>query len=149
MIFINNTEKHEFVLNKDLVNEYYKLVATSLETEQMTSGEYKIYCLFTAVNFSKTVEVMFVNVLENLINISIKDVKSHNKKMLEAINALLENRATSDQMSYTIAGRSITKLSIKDLLEWRDYYKAELSKEENKTKSGVNKANKIKIKWMG
>ena len=40
---------------------------------------------------------------------------SHNKKMLDAIEAVLEGRITSDVEAYQIAGRQITKISITEL----------------------------------
>jgi hypothetical protein len=58
------------------------------------------------------------------------DQRSDSQKKLDAIEAIIENRASLDQQSYTIAGRSITRLDIKDLLYFRDYYAAKVRKEK-------------------
>lgn len=55
-----------------------------------------------------------------------QDLRSHAKKVLDAIEAVLEKRATKDQESHTIAGRSLSRTPIADLLMLRDRYRAEL-----------------------
>lgn len=44
------------------------------------------------------------------------DVRSHNYTVLKAIEATIENTATKEQSSYTIAGRSLSRRSIEELL---------------------------------
>lgn len=58
------------------------------------------------------------------------DTRSHARKTLEAIQAVIEGRATLDQQAYTINGRSITRMPVTDLLRFRDVYKAEVSREQ-------------------
>lgn len=57
------------------------------------------------------------------------DVRTHAQKMLDAIESVLEGRATADVSSYAIGGRSITKMSIEELLELRRLYQREVRKE--------------------
>ena len=57
------------------------------------------------------------------------DPRSHARIMVEKIESLLEGRADADVASYSIAGRSLTKLSIDELMAWRDRYKAEYLRE--------------------
>ena len=52
------------------------------------------------------------------------DDRSHVKKTLDAIEALLEGKASHDQMSYSIEGRSLSRMSIEELLIWRAKYLA-------------------------
>ena len=70
--------------------------------------------------------------------------KSHVQKTLEALEALIEGKATKDQQSYSINGRTITKMPITDLLKWRDKYKAEFRKEQL---AAEGKANNSTIKF--
>lgn len=58
------------------------------------------------------------------------DQRSHAKKVLDAIESVLENRATQDQMSYSIAGRQLSRTPIPDLVGLRDRYRAEVAREE-------------------
>lgn len=58
------------------------------------------------------------------------DPRTHAKTMLDKIESLLEGKADSDVMNYSIQGRSLTKLTIKELMEWRKFYRAEVFEEE-------------------
>ena len=50
------------------------------------------------------------------------DDRSHARKTLDAINAVIEQRATTDQQEYTIHGRQLKRMLISDLLVLRDRY---------------------------
>lgn len=50
------------------------------------------------------------------------DPRSQTKRILDAIEATIEGRASSDQLSYSIAGRSLTKMSPADLITLRSHY---------------------------
>ena len=56
------------------------------------------------------------------------DRRDHARIMVDKITSILENRADSDVGSYTIKSRSITKMSVKELTEWREYYLAEIGR---------------------
>jgi hypothetical protein len=58
------------------------------------------------------------------------DDRTHAKKVVEAIEAVIEGRATKDQEEYTIGSRSLKRTPIKDLITLRDKYKAELYREQ-------------------
>lgn len=50
------------------------------------------------------------------------DGRSEAKQILDAIDARLLNRATTDQQKYSIAGRSIDRIPIAELLSLRDRF---------------------------
>lgn len=52
--------------------------------------------------------------------------RSHAEIMVGKIESVLEGRADADVESYTIKSRSITKMAVKELREWRDYYVREI-----------------------
>lgn len=60
------------------------------------------------------------------------DGRSHARRCLEAIEAVIEGRATHDQQRYVLqaVGRSVDKMPIKDLLAFRDYYLTEVQAED-------------------
>ncbi len=62
---------------------------------------------------------------------SAQDVRSHAEKVLDAIEALIEGRATKDVTSYSIAGRSLTRMSPDELVKWRSHYRNEVAKQRN------------------
>ena len=69
------------------------------------------------------------------------DVHSHARIVLSAIEAVIEGRASQDQMSYSIAGRSLSRMPIDDLLTFRDRYKAEWNKEKRLQRGKAGKGN--------
>ena len=72
--------------------------------------------------------------MEILPDLSLQDPnfdgRSHARKMLEAIEAVLENRATKAILATTIAGQSITRYSPEQLLAMRSQYLSEVRAEE-------------------
>ncbi len=54
---------------------------------------------------------------------------SHATIMVTRIEALLEGRALADVDSYEIAGRSMRKMAVPELLKWRNFYRAEVKAE--------------------
>lgn len=57
------------------------------------------------------------------------DYRSHVKKTLDALEATILGKASSDQLAYTIAGRSLQRMRPEELLLWRDKYRAEYEAE--------------------
>jgi hypothetical protein len=60
------------------------------------------------------------------------DGRSHNRRTLDSINAVIENRATHDQQRYVFqaVGRSVDKMPIADVLKFKDYYQTLVNQEE-------------------
>ena len=69
--------------------------------------------------------------------------------MVEKIESILAGKADSDVSSYSIAGRSLTKMSFTELLEARDYYRAEANKEKaaSDAKNGRKGVSTIKVRF--
>lgn len=55
------------------------------------------------------------------------DPRGHAEIMLAKIETILEGKADADVSSYSINGRSLSKLSPQELMEWRDYYRKEVN----------------------
>lgn len=58
------------------------------------------------------------------------DTRSHARKCLDAIEAVMEGKATRDVLNTTIAGQSISRLTPDQLITFRSYYRAEVAAEE-------------------
>lgn len=57
------------------------------------------------------------------------DRRTHYQKVIDSIDAVIERRATKDQMSYKINDRELQRMSVDDLLKLRDYYLSRLRTE--------------------
>lgn len=77
------------------------------------------------------------------------DQRSHAQVMLNKIETLLQGKADADVQNYSINNRSLTKMSIDELLKWRDYYKAEVLREKRieRAKSGKGSGNRVLVRF--
>jgi len=71
-----------------------------------------------------------------LVHTSSEDRRTHAEVMVKKIESLLEGRADSDIESYSIKSRSLTKMSVKELREWREYYAAEIDRTGGSSTAG-------------
>lgn len=77
------------------------------------------------------------------------DGRSHAQIMVDKIESLLQGKADSDVSSYSIAGRSLTKLSFQELVDARDYYRREATQEKTKEliKQGKSSGSTIQVRF--
>ena len=61
------------------------------------------------------------------------DTRSQARVALDAIDAVMANRATMDQQEYSIAGRSLKRMSVDELLKLRAFYADQVAKEKGRT----------------
>lgn len=74
------------------------------------------------------------------------DLRSHAEIMVDKIESLLQGKADSDVANYSVAGRSLTKLSFRELIDARDYYLAEVVRQKQKENISKGKASGSTIK---
>jgi hypothetical protein len=77
------------------------------------------------------------------------DPRIHAEIKVDKIETILAGKADSDVASYSIAGRSLTKLSFQELLDAREYYKREINQHNNKEllKRGKSNGSTIKVRF--
>jgi hypothetical protein len=77
------------------------------------------------------------------------DPRNHVKKVLDSIEATIEGRASKDQESYSIAGRSLGRTPIADLILLRDKYRAEYVREQRaeRVANGLGHSGIIKTRF--
>jgi hypothetical protein len=128
-------------------NEY---VIESTNTTSYAKGEYNWIAYITRSSDSARIKIGegFTEVQDNYAT-TTASVRSHAKKVLDAIEAVIENRATMDQSSMSIAGRSLSRLTVDELMTFRDRYKTEYLKEIKKARIKNNKdsGNAIKVRF--
>lgn len=118
------------------------------EDSGITDGTYQLFLLFTKEDFKKTEKSIVFEVYKNITDSYEEyDALSYSRKMLNMLNSLVEGRLESDYESYTIGGRSITKMSPTELLKLRDYFEEKVAFEEDE-QNGRNNGNKIIIRFL-
>jgi len=127
---LEGTGTTEIEITASASGDDYLVSVSKTTTASYTAGVYRwqAYITRTSDNERITVDSGTWEVLENR-DTSTADPRSHARIMVEKIESLLEGRADADVASYSIAGRSLTKLSIDELMAWRDRYRAEYLRE--------------------
>lgn len=137
-----------FTLNASEANDEY-IISTS-STTSYTKGTYNWIAYITKTAGSARIKIGegFTEIQENYAT-TTASVRSHAKIVLDAVEAVIENRATMDQSSMSIAGRSLSRMSIDELMTFRDRYKTEYLKEVKiaRIKNGKGSGNTIKVKF--
>ena len=77
------------------------------------------------------------------------DPRSHAEIMVDKIETVLQGRADADVLSYSINGRSLSKIPPQELVEWRDYYKREAAMEHrhDHIKNGKATSATVKVRF--
>lgn len=77
------------------------------------------------------------------------DPRIHAEIMVDKIQTILEGKADSDVSSYSIAGRSLTKMSFQELVDARDYYKREVIAHNNRelVKRGKKNGATVQVRF--
>ncbi len=129
---------------------YYAQIpgATSLGVTDYGDYAWQAYITRTSDSARITVGSGQVTIGTDL-NSENKDARSHAQIMLDKIQAVMENRADGDVASYSIQGRSLTKLSPQELRDWRDYYLREVAQEKRKRdiQQGRGSSSTIKVRF--
>ncbi len=122
-------------------NDVYTVTITAAQSAALTAGTYFIFGHVVKASeryqvFSGTIEVR-----PNLAALTTGDIRSTVKRTLDAIEATIQNRATSDQQQMTIDGRTLVRIPMAELLVLHDKYKTYYSNELLKgqiARTGVN-----------
>jgi len=69
------------------------------------------------------------------LDVNGADPRTHAEIMIGKIESILQGKADADVSSYSINGRSLTKMSFQDLIDARDFYRKEYAKERQKERA--------------
>lgn len=108
----------------------YAVNVPASTTAGYTAGDYTWSAQVTSGSDAKEVDRGTMKLLARYDQAQNLDDRSHARKMLAAIEALLESRGTVDQQEYTIGDRQLKRMSVDELRSWRDYYRGEVGAEE-------------------
>jgi hypothetical protein len=83
------------------------------------------------------------------LDINGADPRTHAEIMIAKIESILSGKADADVASYSINGRSLTKMSFEDLINARDFYRKEYAKERAKERAdaGENTGQTVLVRF--
>lgn len=130
-------------------DDAYQVNVGSNVTANWTAGEYAWVACVETGSERHTVEQGTCTIKPNPLTATTLDGRSHARKALEAIKAVIENRATLDQQEYTIHGRQVKRLTVPELLKFRARYEAEVKAEEQAEKlaAGLPVGGKLQVRF--
>lgn len=119
-------------------------------TAAYTVGRYHWSAFLTRTSDSKriTIDHGTWNVAANNAAAS-DDPRSHNKIVLDAIQAVIENRATKDQESYQIENRSLARTPLAELTKFEATYLSRVNRERvaERARRGKSTRRKYLVKF--
>jgi len=132
----------------------YTVTLASKDTDDLTAGTYS---LVEAVEKGSgealerhTLCAFQVVVKANIAGAAAAtDVRTHARKVLDAILAVIESRATLDQQQISIAGRTLVSMPIADLLKFKNEYQLQVNNEtaQERAALGLSTGRNILIKF--
>lgn len=113
-------------LESEANGDDHAFVVDAADTAEWQAGRYWYDLRVTDGTLVRTIARGQLDVEASLADVEQVDRRSHVERTLEAIEALLANRATLDQQRYRIGDRELERMRLDELLTWRDKYRAEL-----------------------
>jgi hypothetical protein len=114
-------------------------------TAGYTAGRYFWSVRVVNGGTSYTVDSGWVEVQANPAAAGKRDNRPWSRRALDAIEAFLENNATTAQQAFTIGGRSVSRWSVKELMDWRDRLRTEVATDEGTNASGSGRNIKVRF----
>jgi hypothetical protein len=111
--------------------DHYRVQLAPATTATYPAGDYGWTSWVEKSGAQYSVDSGQVTLLPNPTTIAAGyDNRSFARITLEAIEAVIGNRATKDQQEYAIFGRSLKRIPISELLVFRDRFAAEVANED-------------------
>lgn len=143
-------QRDEFQITATAGADHYLVTATSTATASYAPGTYEwqqeiIRDSDSARHILSRGQFRVIGDLD----IPGTDLRTHAEVMVSKIESILAGKADSDVSSYSIAGRSLTKMSFTELLEARDYYRSEAMREKaaEDAKNGRKGVSTIQVRF--
>lgn len=137
----------EIIVTATAADDDYLFTAASTVTEDYDVGHYHYQLEIERDSDSNRIivdrgEIDILTDFDNNV-----DPRFHAEIMVGKIESILEGKADSDVSSYSINGRSLSKFSPDELLQWRDYYRREVT--AHKRKEAIKHGRRTKATILG
>ena len=124
---------NEITLTGTAYNDDYLFTVSSVTSADFEPGYYHWQLEIVRDSDSERIVIdrgTFTSIVD--LDVNQSDPRTHAEIMVDKIETVLQGRADADVLSYSINGRSLSKMSPTELVQWRDYYKRELLMEKRK-----------------
>ena len=142
----------EIALTSSVISETtsaYVIEVPSATTVGYTKGDYSYQEYITNGSSQRiVVSTGYLTVTPNL-DADSADPRSHARIVFDALEAMLENRASIDQSSMSVAGRSLSRMTPEEIRDWYEYYrhKVNLEVKKDRISKGLATGSLIKARF--
>lgn len=142
---INDTD-HSITVTGSKSGDFWQFEILSADTAAFNTSTYRWDLIVTRISDGEK----FVHSTGQLQGYATNaDRRTHAEVMVKKIESILNGRADHDVESYSIKNRSITKMSVKELTEWRNYYLAEIQMTGGSdTNASRPKKNTVRVRFV-
>lgn len=100
-------------------------------TASLEPGNYAWRAIVTNGTQDAVAGAGVTRMLANIAEATAGAMQTFEERMLAVIEAVLEGRITADMESYQIAGRAVTKIPVRELVELREVYRLRVEGQRN------------------
>lgn len=119
-------------------------------TADWTAGRYWYAIRVTDGDVVEQIETGDLHIVPDLASAGANyDGASRAERALDAINAVLESRASKDQQMYRINNRELHRTSIADLLKLRSFYAAQVARERRAKRGSDLLGRRVAVRFSG
>lgn len=127
-------------VNGVILGDEATFTLTTTRTSVLLPGSYAVYLILSTGNGMRSTSILPALQISPDPMTTASQI-SHAEKMLAAIEQVLEGRVTDDVQQLSIAGRSITKIPVDELLALRAQYAKEVA--DLRALAGGNRRQRI------
>lgn len=119
-----SAQSHKIVITTTGDGDRHSVDASTAVTAAWVSGRYRWQLVAAKTGDRATLDHGSIEIGKDFASAKAEDTRSHDRKVLEAIEAVLERRASKDQESFSIEGRSLARTPLAELVRLRNQYAA-------------------------
>ena len=119
-----------------VVGPAFRFNVSSVESKALTPGLYAFEIRVSNGVDTYCAEQGRINVEQDITTLDSFDAQTDDEKSLEAIRAVLGNRATSDQQRITFKGRELEKTPIPELIRLESHFLFRVNEARRRKKGG-------------
>lgn len=140
--FENAAEKFNVASTVNGTAQRFTIAAAT--TTAYKAGRYRVRVSVTDGSSVYIAETVWIEVEDGPTTAGTPDPRSWARRTLDAVEAFLEGNASTAQQSMSIQGRSISRWSLSELLQFRNDLRNEVRAEESGSAAGLGRDIKVR-----
>lgn len=123
----------------------HSFTITATASAAFKVGRYRLVIQVTSGAVVETAESGWLTVTANLSATGKSDSRSWARQALDAVEATILNKATADQLAFSIRDRSVSRIPLVELMQLRTTLRAEVRTEEQGENAGLGRNIKVRF----